>query len=143
VLNELRLLASARLDSHLLLTVVLAGDQRLLIHRHLRPRTLQLRMGHGRDGRRLRSRERRLTTAIQTIWKSFESAGRGDRAVLRHVRFLPELERGLTLRTVSEPGTLMLAAGSTHAAALSFDVGPESGPPLRRGFFVCVYSLHV
>jgi len=29
VLNELRLLASARLDSHLLLTVVLAGDQRL------------------------------------------------------------------------------------------------------------------
>ena len=30
VLNELRLLASARLDSHLLLTVVLAGDQRLL-----------------------------------------------------------------------------------------------------------------
>jgi len=32
VLNELRLLASARLDSHLLLTVVLAGDQRLLQH---------------------------------------------------------------------------------------------------------------
>jgi len=32
VLNELRLLASARLDSHLLLTVVLAGDQRLLEH---------------------------------------------------------------------------------------------------------------
>jgi len=32
VLNELRLLASARLDSHLLLTVVLAGDQRLLAH---------------------------------------------------------------------------------------------------------------
>jgi general secretion pathway protein A len=30
VLSELRLLASARLDSHLLLTVVLAGDQRLL-----------------------------------------------------------------------------------------------------------------
>lgn len=30
VLNELRLLASARLDSHLLLTVVLAGDSRLL-----------------------------------------------------------------------------------------------------------------
>lgn len=30
VLNELRLLSSARLDSHLLLTVVLAGDQRLL-----------------------------------------------------------------------------------------------------------------
>ena len=30
VLNELRLLCSARLDSHLLLTVVLAGDQRLL-----------------------------------------------------------------------------------------------------------------
>ncbi|BAP87345.1 uncharacterized protein E1O_22510 [Burkholderiales bacterium GJ-E10] len=30
VLNELRLLASARLDSHLLLTVVLAGDQRLI-----------------------------------------------------------------------------------------------------------------
>lgn len=29
-LNELRLLCSARLDSHLLLTVVLAGDQRLL-----------------------------------------------------------------------------------------------------------------
>ena len=32
VLNELRLLCSARLDSHLLLTVVLAGDQRLLQH---------------------------------------------------------------------------------------------------------------
>lgn len=32
VLNELRLLASARLDSHLLLTVVLAGDARLLAH---------------------------------------------------------------------------------------------------------------
>lgn len=32
VLNELRLLSSARLDSHLLLTVVLAGDQRLLEH---------------------------------------------------------------------------------------------------------------
>jgi general secretion pathway protein A len=32
VLNELRLLASARLDSHLLLTVVLAGDSRLLQH---------------------------------------------------------------------------------------------------------------
>lgn len=32
VLNELRLLASARLDSHLLLTVVLAGDSRLLEH---------------------------------------------------------------------------------------------------------------
>jgi len=30
VLAELRLLASARLDSHLLLTIVLAGDQRLL-----------------------------------------------------------------------------------------------------------------
>jgi len=30
VLNELRLLCSARLDSHLLLTVVLAGDQRLI-----------------------------------------------------------------------------------------------------------------
>lgn len=30
VLSELRLLCSARLDSHLLLTVVLAGDQRLL-----------------------------------------------------------------------------------------------------------------
>src|SRR5439155_26853178 len=30
VLAELRLLSSARLDSHLLLTVVLAGDQRLL-----------------------------------------------------------------------------------------------------------------
>ena len=30
VLAELRLLCSARLDSHLLLTVVLAGDQRLL-----------------------------------------------------------------------------------------------------------------
>lgn len=30
VLSELRLLSSARLDSHLLLTVVLAGDQRLL-----------------------------------------------------------------------------------------------------------------
>ena len=30
VLNEIRLLCSARLDSHLLLTVVLAGDQRLL-----------------------------------------------------------------------------------------------------------------
>lgn len=30
VLNELRLLSSARLDSHLLLTVVLAGDSRLL-----------------------------------------------------------------------------------------------------------------
>jgi type II secretory pathway predicted ATPase ExeA len=30
VLNELRLLSSSRLDSHLLLTVVLAGDQRLL-----------------------------------------------------------------------------------------------------------------
>jgi type II secretory pathway predicted ATPase ExeA len=29
VLNELRLLSSARLDSHLLLTVVIAGDQRL------------------------------------------------------------------------------------------------------------------
>lgn len=32
VLNELRLLSSARLDSHLLLTVVLCGDQRLLQH---------------------------------------------------------------------------------------------------------------
>lgn len=32
VLNELRLLASARLDSHLLLSVVLAGDSRLLEH---------------------------------------------------------------------------------------------------------------
>jgi type II secretory pathway predicted ATPase ExeA len=32
VLNELRLLSSARLDSHLLRTVVLAGDQRLLAH---------------------------------------------------------------------------------------------------------------
>jgi type II secretory pathway predicted ATPase ExeA len=32
VLNELRLLSSARLDSHLLLTVVLAGDARLLQH---------------------------------------------------------------------------------------------------------------
>ena len=32
VLNELRLLCSARLDSHLLLTVVLAGDSRLLQH---------------------------------------------------------------------------------------------------------------
>jgi type II secretory pathway predicted ATPase ExeA len=32
VLNELRLLSSARLDSHLLLTVVLAGDSRLLQH---------------------------------------------------------------------------------------------------------------
>jgi len=32
VLNELRLLSSARLDSHLLLSVVLAGDQRLLQH---------------------------------------------------------------------------------------------------------------
>lgn len=32
VLNELRLLSSTRLDSHLLLTVVLAGDQRLLEH---------------------------------------------------------------------------------------------------------------
>jgi type II secretory pathway predicted ATPase ExeA len=32
VLNELRLLASARLDSHLLLTVVVSGDQRLLQH---------------------------------------------------------------------------------------------------------------
>ena len=30
MLSELRLLSSARLDSHLLLTVVLAGDQRLL-----------------------------------------------------------------------------------------------------------------
>jgi len=30
VLNELRLLSSARLDSHLLLTVVLGGDQRLI-----------------------------------------------------------------------------------------------------------------
>jgi general secretion pathway protein A len=30
VLSELQLLSSARLDSHLLLTVVLAGDQRLL-----------------------------------------------------------------------------------------------------------------
>ena len=30
VLSELRLLCSARLDSHLLLTVILAGDQRLL-----------------------------------------------------------------------------------------------------------------
>ena len=30
VLNELRLLCSARLDSHLLLTVVLAGDERLI-----------------------------------------------------------------------------------------------------------------
>lgn len=30
ILNELRLLASARLDSHLLLTIVLAGDRRLL-----------------------------------------------------------------------------------------------------------------
>ncbi len=30
LLNELRLLSSARLDSHLLLTVVLAGDQRLI-----------------------------------------------------------------------------------------------------------------
>ncbi len=30
VLNELRLLCSARLDSHLLLTVILAGDQRLI-----------------------------------------------------------------------------------------------------------------
>jgi general secretion pathway protein A len=30
VLNELRLLCSARLDSHLLLTVVVAGDQRLI-----------------------------------------------------------------------------------------------------------------
>jgi general secretion pathway protein A len=32
VLNELRLLSSTRLDSHLLLTVVLSGDQRLLQH---------------------------------------------------------------------------------------------------------------
>jgi type II secretory pathway predicted ATPase ExeA len=32
VLNELRLLCSAHLDSHLLLTVVLAGDSRLLQH---------------------------------------------------------------------------------------------------------------
>lgn len=32
VMNELRLLCSARLDSHLLLTVVLAGDSRLLAH---------------------------------------------------------------------------------------------------------------
>jgi general secretion pathway protein A len=32
VLNELRLLCSARLDSHVLLTVVLAGDSRLLQH---------------------------------------------------------------------------------------------------------------
>lgn len=32
VLNELRLLCSARLDSHVLLTVVLAGDARLLQH---------------------------------------------------------------------------------------------------------------
>lgn len=32
VMNELRLLSSARLDSHLLLTVVLSGDQRLLQH---------------------------------------------------------------------------------------------------------------
>lgn len=32
VLNELRLLSSARLDSHLLLTVVLSGDQRLPEH---------------------------------------------------------------------------------------------------------------
>ena len=30
VLSELRLLASARLDSHLLLTIVLAGDRRLV-----------------------------------------------------------------------------------------------------------------
>lgn len=30
ILNELRLLASSRLDSHLLLTIVLAGDRRLL-----------------------------------------------------------------------------------------------------------------
>jgi general secretion pathway protein A len=34
VLSELRLLCSARLDSHLLLTVVLAGDQRLRGLRH-------------------------------------------------------------------------------------------------------------
>lgn len=34
VLSELRLLSSARLDSHLLLTVVLAGDQRLLERFH-------------------------------------------------------------------------------------------------------------
>ena len=34
VLNELRLLCSARLDSHLLLTVVLAGDQRLIERFH-------------------------------------------------------------------------------------------------------------
>ena len=32
MLNELRLLGSARLDSHLLLTAVLAGDGRLLQH---------------------------------------------------------------------------------------------------------------
>jgi general secretion pathway protein A len=38
VLAELRLLSSARLDSHILLTVVLAGDGRLL--EHLRPEEL-------------------------------------------------------------------------------------------------------
>jgi hypothetical protein len=65
VLAKLRLLSSARLDSHILLTVVLAGDGRLL--ERLRSEELRVRLALERTGRRGRSvrygRERAAQTA--------------------------------------------------------------------------------
>jgi type II secretory pathway predicted ATPase ExeA len=111
VLNELRLLCSARLDSHLLLTVVLAGDQRLL-ERFRCEELLPL-------GSRMRVRltlERATTEELQaTLQHALHKAGAAK-------LIAPELIVTLCDHAQGNPRALMNMAGELLALAAQTEV---------------------
>ncbi len=123
-LNELRLLCSARLDSHLLLTVVLAGDQRLL-ERFRCEELLPL-------GSRMRVRlalERAAPEELQaTLQHALQKAGAAK-------LMTPELIATLCDHAQGNPRALMNMAGELLALAAQSEV-----PQIDEKLFFEIFS---
>jgi general secretion pathway protein A len=124
VLSELRLLCSARLDSHLLLTVVLAGDQRLL-ERFRCEELLPL-------GSRMRVRltlERATPEELQaTLQHALQKAGAAK-------LMTPELIATLCDHAQGNPRALMNMAGELLALAVQTEA-----PQLDEKLFFEIFA---
>jgi type II secretory pathway predicted ATPase ExeA len=114
VLNELRLLCSARLDSHLLLTVVLAGDQRL-IERFRCDELLPL-------GSRMRVRlslDRATPEELQEVLhQALQKAGAAKLMTAELIATLCDHAQGNPRALMNMAGELLAAAAQREAAQI-------------------------
>jgi len=132
VLNELRLLSSTRLDSHLLLTVVLAGDGRLLE----KLRQEELLPLHSRVRVRLMLERATPAELCEVLAHAVARAGAPKLMTPELVAALSEHAAG-NLRTMMTMAGELLAAGAEREAAeldekLFFEVFAEPGSVPRK-----------